>query len=117
MMRRILLATTPAMRALCIFAFTFTVAFIFAGSGSPSGLQEFWDKAIHFVVYGGMAFMLWLGMGKRYALAAFFAVWALGAADEINQYFTPGRSADVWDFVVDGLGAGVVLLISRRFIA
>ncbi len=105
------------MRALCIFAFTFAAAFIFAGTGSPSGLQEFWDKAIHFVVYGGLAFMLWLGLGKRFALAAFFAVLTLGAADEINQYFTPGRSADFWDFVIDGLGAGTVLVLARRIIA
>ncbi len=115
-MRRILLATTPAMRALCIFAFAFTAAYIFVGTGSPSGLQEFWDKAIHFVVYGGMAFMLWLGLGKRYALATFLAVCALGAADEIHQYFTPGRSSDFWDFVTDGFGAGTVLLVARRFI-
>src|SRR5690349_21252216 len=107
------LATTPALRALCFFAFAFTAAFIWFHD-PPEESQMFWDKAIHFVVYGGMAFMLWLALGKRWALAAFFAVWAVGAGDEILQHFTPGRTADVWDFATDGLGAGFCLLVARR---
>ena len=110
------LPTTPALRALCFSAFLFTVAYIWFHDPPPEA-QMFWDKAVHFVVYGGMAFILWLAMGKRRALVAFFLVWAVGAGDEILQHFTPDRTADVMDFITDGLGAGTCLLIARRMFA
>jgi VanZ family protein len=111
---RIPLSTTPALRALCIFAFAFTTAFILFHEPPGGNIAEVWDKAQHFTVYGGMAFMLWLGVGKRWALAAFVAVVLVGITDEIVQYFTPGREADVWDIVADAAGAGSCLAVARR---
>lgn len=110
------LSTTPALRALCFFAFAFTTLYILLHD-PPRGSAAFWDKAVHFVVYGGMAFMLWLALGKRGALAAFAVVWAVGGADEVLQHFTPGRTADIRDFLVDGLGAGVCLVVARKLFA
>ena len=107
------LSTTPALRALCFFAFAFTVAYVLLHDPPPIAAAA-WDKGVHFVVYAGMAFMLWLAFGKRWALAAFLVAWSVGAADEVMQHFTPGRTADVLDFLVDGLGAGVCLVIARK---
>lgn len=107
------LSTTPALRALCLFAFAFTTAFVLLHD-PPAAVAGTWDKAQHFLVYGGMAFMLWLGTGKRWALAAFVAVILVGVADEIVQYYTPGRDADIRDIVADALGAGTCLIVARR---
>lgn len=107
------LSTTPALRALCLFAFAFTTAYVLFHE-PPGAVEGVWDKAQHFLVYGGMAFMLWLGVGKRWALAAFTAAILVGVTDEIVQHFTPGRDADIWDIVADALGAGVCLAVARR---
>ena len=111
---KIALPTTPALRALCLFAFVFTTLFVLLHDPPGGGLENVWDKAKHFVVYGGMAFMLWLAMGKRHAVLAFALVCSVGAADETLQYFTPGRTADVRDWLTDVAGAGVCLWIARR---
>ena len=113
---KIVLPTTPALRALCLFAFVFTTLFVLFHEPPGNGVAEIWDKAKHFVVYGGMAFMLWLALGKRHAVLAFVMVCAVGAADEAMQYYTPGRQADVWDWMTDGLGAGVCLVVARRLV-
>jgi VanZ family protein len=110
---RIRLSTTPALRALCFFAFAFTTLFVLFHD-PPDASGAYWDKAIHFVVYGGMAFMLWLAFGKRWALAAFVLVWMVGLGDEVMQHFTPGRTADVMDLVADALGAGICLVVARK---
>ena len=107
------LPTTPALRALCFFAFAFTTVYVLFHD-PPGAIAGYWDKGVHFFVYAGMAFMLWLAFGKRWPLAAFLVVWAVGAGDEVMQHFTPGRTADAWDFMTDGLGAGSALLVARR---
>lgn len=41
---------------------------------------------------------------KRCALAVFYAT-CLGIADEVHQFFVPGRHADPMDILADALGA------------
>ena len=71
---------------------------------------------LHFVEYGGLAFLLCRallgeGLGWTAALAvALVATSAYGASDEWHQRFTPGRSADVRDWEADSLGAAVGLM-------
>ena len=108
--------TTPALRALCLFAFAFTTLYIFFYDAPPGPPQRFGDKVVHAVVYGGMAFMLWLGLAKRWAVGVFLVLLAIGAGDEIHQSFTPGRFADPLDLLADAVGAAVVLLVSKRVI-
>ncbi len=69
-----------------------------------------WDKLVHFTVYGGLAFLLWVGFGQRSAALVWLSVVLLGAADETHQLFTPGRDADIRDLAADGLGAACALL-------
>lgn len=48
----------------------------------------------------------------KYVLYAMIASVLYGLSDEVHQYFVPGRTADVFDFLADALGVvfGVILL-------
>jgi len=72
------------------------------------------DKWIHAGIYGVLAALfLWAvgGNGPK-ALGTLVGLVSLyGATDEVHQYFVPGRSTDVWDWVADTVGALVVALL------
>jgi VanZ family protein len=71
------------------------------------------DKLAHFGFYGvmGMLCGLWRretsDLPARALLLAFLFVTVLGALDEGHQYFIPGRSMDVKDWVADMSGCGL----------
>ncbi|MEP7304314.1 MAG: VanZ family protein [Acidobacteriota bacterium] len=81
----------------------------------PQVTTHVWDKALHFVEYGGLALLLCRGLrgegiGWTAALVmALVATSAYGASDEWHQSFTPGRSSDVRDWMADSLGAAIGL--------
>ena len=87
----------------------------------PALTEHIWDKALHFVEYGGLGFLLCraiLGEGAAFGAAALTAAVLTslyGASDEWHQLFTPGRSSDVYDWFTDtiggGLGVGAYLLV------
>jgi VanZ family protein len=90
----------------------------------PEGIP-FWDKGAHFAFYGGTGFLcaLWRRESgfpaKRAVLYAVLFVLAVGALDEIHQYWIPGRSMELLDWLADTLGGGTgavfSLLLSRLF--
>jgi hypothetical protein len=69
------------------------------------------DKVLHateYAVLGGLLVVALRLAGLRPARALLLALVlasAYGATDEVHQYFVPGRSADVLDWVADTLGA------------
>jgi len=73
------------------------------------------DKAIHFVLYGVEAYLLyrasrWPGRAGRsfrrvLAIVGVMAIW--GVADEVHQYWIPGRSMEAGDVAADVTGATV----------
>ncbi len=70
------------------------------------------DKVVHFLAYGLLATLvgrLWPGW-KGAILGAVLAS-AYGATDEWHQFFVPGRSCDVWDWVADTAGAVVAVTV------
>ena len=77
----------------------------------PVLTQHVWDKALHCIEYGGLAFLLCralLGEGVGWTAAfalAFVATSVYGASDEWHQLLTPGRSFDVHDWMADTFGA------------
>ena len=92
-----------------------------AQSPYPGGLQlpPPLDKAAHATVFGLLALALDLAlrinapglpMYKRHllvvALVSFY-----GASDEWHQYFVPGRSCEVLDWMADTLGAALALTL------
>jgi VanZ family protein len=69
------------------------------------------DKVAHFFEYGVLGILVVralyaYGVGEKRALAwGVLACMVYGAADEIHQLFTPGRSSEIWDFVADAVGS------------
>ena len=50
--------------------------------------------------------------GKLIVLAVIFAT-LYGASDEIHQIFVPARSADIFDFLADFIGASAAGFLKR----
>ncbi len=78
----------------------------------PFSPFRFADKAAHMGFYGVMGFLcaLWrresrVSVGRAVLEALLFAA-AVGAVDEVHQYWIPGRSADLLDWSADVLGGG-----------
>lgn len=93
------------------------MAYIFYSSSQSNPLPDVTtrvsDKLLHALAYAGLAGLLCralLGEGLRSfpaaVVAALFAS-AYGATDEYHQLFVPLREADVWDWIVDAIGASV----------
>jgi VanZ family protein len=88
----------------------------------PSG---FTDKDGHGLLYAGLAVVVlrataggrWDGVGLRAAVLAVLFASFYGITDELHQWFVPGRTCDVYDWIADTIGAtiGVVVvwIISR----
>ena len=79
----------------------------------PVLTEYIWDKALHLVEYGGLACLLYraiAGEGLHLTPAVLLALATTsvyGASDEWHQFFTPGRSADVHDWMADTLGGAL----------
>ncbi|HNC23707.1 MAG TPA: VanZ family protein [Opitutaceae bacterium] len=70
------------------------------------------DKVVHFLAYGLLATLICrLGRGWKAAVVGALLASAYGATDEWHQYFVPGRSCDVWDWVADTAGAMVAVTV------
>jgi len=85
---------------------------------------RFSDKAAHLAIYTvtGVLCGLWRrssgGSKGRAALEALLFIAAAGAVDEIHQYWIPGRSTELGDWIADLLGGGaggVFSIVLRRF--
>lgn len=75
------------------------------------------DKVVHFILFGTQSVLLFaairFGAGRRFWLAAalaFVLTSLYGGSDEIHQLWTPGRSSDIRDWIVDTLGAAMIFL-------
>ena len=78
------------------------------GSQMPSNLP--WDKANHFVGYGGLAGLIGLA-GVRLPQGFLIAV-LYGIAIEYAQIPVPGRSGGDWaDILANSLGAGFAVML------
>lgn len=98
------------------------MALIFGASSLPD-LQQLpgnvSDKTAHFAAYAVLAALLlrgisnlrWAGVGWRTAAVAVAGSAAYGVADEFHQWFVPGRSSSVADWVADVTGASVAVLL------
>jgi len=78
-----------------------------------------WDKMAHLFEFGLLALLLfraWIHYPVRSAFAWRNVLWVAilvslyGASDELHQLFVPNRCADIMDWVVDTLGAVLLLL-------
>jgi VanZ family protein len=88
------------------------------------GLPSINDKLLHFTVFGGLgalslfAFVPFQSSGwhtelNRAAWRALLIAAGVGALLEVLQAYTPGRSADVADWIADCLGIVPAILLGR----
>lgn len=98
------------MPAIAYMALIFTLS-SFSLRRTP--LPKLSDKPIHFVEYAVLAALVTFALRRTReswtarrvaAVAALFAA-VYGATDEIHQLYVPHRSASVYDWVADALGA------------
>jgi VanZ family protein len=88
---------------------------IFYLSSSPLPIKiptfSLFDKVMHVLEYAILSAFIYLALRKssltRYQLLGLvFAISFLyGISDEIHQYFIPGREADLFDVMANGIGA------------
>ena len=108
-----------------------SLVFVFSSMSSPPAPAQVNDKVEHFLFYGFLAVVTLrataggrlTGVTAAAALVAWAIATAYGATDELHQWFVPGRSSEVADWLADTLGAatavglvtqGAILLRSRR---
>ncbi len=97
--------------------FVLSIGFLLFSTLVPMKIQQVpiihIDKIFHFLVFAGVAF---LSMNafisiNRWLLGSLLS--GLGLAIEIIQYFIPGRSFSLADWLADSLGVLLVLLFFR----
>ena len=116
-MRKVALPTPPPLRALCLIAalaMTVQIFFLAEPAFASKAAQVFWDKTVHFVFFGLVAFFLWISTAKRWPLAIWAVVLLVGVIDETRQAYVPGRNSDINDVLADGFGAAAALIIAQR---
>ena len=72
------------------------------------------DKVLHFLAYGVLALFIWWAVAgrRRPGFTAFWVSSLYGGVDELHQLWgAAGRFCDVWDWLADVSGAGVMVLL------
>lgn len=121
---------------MCQLGLATMALFVLLGGDSALATRvvaEPWDKPLHFAAFATIVVLLagshprwgWhapykhlrhRGNHRMWLLLCTLAACALGAADELHQFYQPGRSAglDVW--LADALGAVVGAIAWARFV-
>jgi VanZ family protein len=108
------LRPTRGLRILCAVAAIAVIGQLLFLAEPPFAqrlVEATWDKGVHIVVFAGLAFLIWVAIGGRWPLLVWFLVLSVGALDEAHQIYTPGRTADLNDFLADGFGAAAVMIM------
>lgn len=94
----------------------FYMGLIFILSSFPPPMElpsfSFADKLAHLLAYGVLASLIYFALKKSQAsvhpiFIPFLIAFLYGVSDELHQYFVPGRDADLFDAVANGVGAFV----------
>ena len=69
------------------------------------------DKLAHVLLFGGLALLWWRVLPRRWLLVS-AGVTLYGGLMELLQALTPYRSCDLMDFLADGLGVALALVLA-----
>lgn len=90
------------------------------GDELPDMPFRFGDKLVHGLEFGlfGMLLYRFFRYPRPLASSVYRATLAFGflyaASDEIHQLFVPGRSSDVFDFLIDCIGLALFAAVSAK---
>ena len=101
-------------RSFYLLGATTLVVTLFWGGSQPFAVGLFpvpYDKLAHSLYFATLSLLLWFGTGGRWPVLLFVAVSAIGGLDELHQGTLPGRVADVYDFLIDALAAGLTITV------
>lgn len=73
-----------------------------------------WDKLVHAATFGTIAFSLWLSFGQRWLPACAGLTMAIALYDEWRQLTLPGREADLFDLLANGVGVALAVMLARH---
>jgi VanZ family protein len=76
-----------------------------------------WDKLAHATLHAVLCTCLLFSLGLRRGLAAVLSCAAFAALDEFAQYFSPGRSVSVMDWLASVAGAGAAWAGAHALVA
>jgi VanZ family protein len=86
-----------------------------ASAGQLDWLNLAVRKVTHVVMFAVLGLLAWRAFEtwrpQRAATWAWLFVTLYAASDEFHQHFVPGRTASVWDVLLDSTAAAVVLLV------
>lgn len=77
--------------------------------------DEPYDKIAHASAGGGLAVLLWFGLGKRGWIYSGILVTVVSALEEWHQTLLPGRVSDMADILAASVSAWVLLLCLRFY--
>jgi VanZ family protein len=107
------------------FLSLFYAGIIFFLSSYPIPAQmpsfAFSDKVVHIMEYGILASLIYMALKSthtvtyKFILLAFVLAFLYGISDEVHQYFVPGRHADIFDVMANGIGAFCFPLVLQKF--
>lgn len=113
-----------------LFPAIFWAVLIFIASSIPSDdipsapIFKF-DKVIHLSIYFVFALLVYRGLADQHASTGepsraswltLLIIGLYGASDEFHQFFVPGRSMDLFDWIAD-VGGGVLCIAVVVFLA
>jgi len=96
--------------------FLFANALAYANRIPRGWFHSPWDKAMHFSVYGAIAFCMLPWLPNRWSRWALWVPLMLAVADEGIQSFSRNRSADFYDLAADAAGALLAYVAARRLV-
>ncbi len=76
------------------------------------------DKGVHLIVYAGLGYLVLRALHRfeqrpRIYLWAVCLVFLYGLSDELHQRMVPGRTFEILDLLVDGLGGILAAVVCR----
>ena len=112
--RRIWLALT-AIYMLAIVIFSLQPGRVF---GEPTVQKRFILNFLHIPAYALLMYMLsccWRELNNKALIISFVFSAAFGALNEWIQSFSPGRYASLSDILLNAAGAGIMLIIIKKY--
>lgn len=103
-------------RLLCTVSAAVLVLLLFYLGAQPFAVGLFpepWDKLAHFLAFGSITGLLWVGTAGRMPWQLIVIAAAIGALDEWHQAFLPGRTMDMADLASD-IGAAIFTVIALQ---